>query len=150
MSRIFENMARPPALQCAPANNNPRGNAEYNIERPQNTHQDQNANSFKDPQETGNPNTDVEPEKEKHGFMDDFNTLMTDQIDIKKPSPFPFISLKEIEKVYGNSYFKLRQSYFLPAKDSDNLPSIMFNLLLTESWSQLFPVKPTGVTDLTS
>ena len=45
------------------------------------------------------------------------------------PSPFPFISLKDVEPVFGNAYYKLRTAYLIPTKNSNNLHSKLYMML---------------------
>ena len=121
--------------QCTPVRNNPWQNIDLNnissSERPRPTHRRQIIDPSEDPPTPGHPNTTPDPDSEKFEFLDDFNKLMINQSDIQRPSPFPFISLKDVESVFGNTYYKLCKSYLLPAKDSTYLPSKLFMLLLT-------------------
>ena len=54
------------------------------------------------------------PSKMTVGYADDLPELFKRQVDNKFPSPFPFLSLMEIEYVYNNIYYKLRTICMLP------------------------------------
>ena len=65
---------------------------------------------------------------DRYGFIDDFNILMFRQMDLETPSPFPFLTLRDVEPVYGATYYKLRTAYLL-VRNSGNLPSVLYRLL---------------------
>ena len=69
------------------------------------------------------------------GYADDLQELFQRQVDNKIPSPFPFLSLMEIEHVYNNIYYKLRTIYMLPdhaPQMSDILYQLVENTVIRE------------------
>ena len=68
------------------------------------------------------------PGKETMGYVNDLEVLFQRQGDRKILSPFPFVSLLEVEDIFKNVYYKLRTIYLLPVH-APNLPSILYKLV---------------------